>query len=209
MLLPSPKAGVQWDVWLSFTPWRIKCAPRHLSPYLPSAERPQHGFPRSQCNSASSPSPSSHLLVGLVKCPSRSTWTGSRSWDRWDDPSEQHALGFIPGGGAVPAPKSRNRSQVTSVPQPEGKWESSCLPSSQFSLAASEEGLRPTIRAEWSCSPLLLRCKSWLCIFGGKMPVLPHGCLLPRSFPGGNPCNCASTCWDRKMLLITGSRGWH
>lgn len=110
----------------------------------------------------------------------------------------------------LPALKSRNRSQIISVPQPEGKWESSCLPGSQFSLAAWRgEGLRPTVLTEWSCSPLLLYCGSWLCIFGGKTLLFPHHSVLPRSFPGGNPYNHVSTCWDRKMLLITGSRGWH
>lgn len=104
-------------------------------------------------------------------------------------------------------PKAEIATKLRLCPSQRESGKAVASPSSQFSLAASEEGLRPTIRAEWSCSPLLLCCKGWLCIFGGKMPVLPHGCLLPRSFPGGNPCNCASTCWDRKMLLITGSRG--
>lgn len=54
-----------------------------------------------------------------------------------DGPSEQRGPGFLPGGGAVPAPKSRNCGQAMPVPQPEGKWECCCLPSSQFSLAAS------------------------------------------------------------------------
>lgn len=139
-----------------------------------------------------------HRLPPTSRWNSRSTWAGSGSWD---GPSEQRGLGFLPGGGAVPAPKSRNHSQVMSVLQPEGKRESCCFPGSQISLAVTGgEGLRPKDWTEWNWSPLLLYCESWLCIFGGKMPVFPLHCVLPRSFPGGNPCNHVSTCWDRKIL---------